>query len=256
MLEKFVSTGFFLVVLFNVSFGQFDIGPLVGFDVYKPFPKAKNSEEYYERFSNRIQFGLMAGGYFNYHITDKIGIATAVYYSLKGKTTDIEGVRWSNISRYNFVEAPLLFRYTWGQSMYAGIPYRPYFNFGPNVSYWMSGRGKLEGGATLNYKIVFDEPSYDIYTMSLRDVNRWIWGLDIGGGMEITVYDVQKLFLDFRIGIGHTFLGEPDSVNPNSINILGFDDDLKVHYRTFMVTVAYTFEIDFLKMRKGKSTIK
>ena len=90
--------------------------------------------------------------------------------------------------------------------------------------------------------------------MYITNPNRWQWALNFGLGMDYPVNKGQVMFIDFRTSFGSTDLGQHDS--EVFLPVLGFSDSMQVRYLEFIVSVAYTFEIDWISTLKGKSTNK
>jgi hypothetical protein len=112
-------------------------------------------------------------------------------------------------------------------------------------------------GPSNPYKIVFGEPpennsSFD--TMYITNAERWQWGLNFGLGMDYPVTKGQVVYVDLRLGLGGTNLGDFDS--QAQLPVLGFSDSMQVRFLEFVVSAAYTFEIDWISTRKGKSNVK
>ena len=64
------------------------------------------------------------------------------------------------------------------------------------------------------------------------------------------------MFFDFRLGLGGTNLGKHDAEVNLVPQVLGFSDSMDVHFLEFSLSAAYTFEVDWVKQFKGKSTVK
>jgi len=129
-----------------------------------------------------------------------------------------------------------------------------FFNIGPNIEYWLNGKGNLgAGGDPTKYNIVFDqEPDADFTTNYYNEVNRWLFGIDFGVGMEAPITSTQKVLVEMRFTFGQTNLGKDDS--SSTIEILGFQDDLRMNMKTLSVSAAYIFGFDLKESKMGRST--
>ena len=92
--------------------------------------------------------------------------------------------------------------------------------------------------------------------MYISNAKRWQWGLVAGVGVNYPIYKGQVVFIDLRAGVGGTNLDKHNSDAVLLPQILGFSDSLDVRFLEFSLSAAYTFEIDWVKKFKGKSTDK
>ena len=244
-----------LVAEAQVKSPKYHIGPKIGFNVYKSRFEFKEDENQYEQsIKTGYQLGMMVDlplkkSIFHFH--------GELYYSKKGKNTKIISSGLNNDATYNFIETPLLLRVSFIGGNVAAGELKFHFDIGPTISYWLGGKGQLfADGPVSEYKIKFGElpanPENEI--MYISNANRWQWGLAIGAGVDYPIVKHQYVFVDVRIGLGSTNLGEYDA---NAIYIpetLGFSESLDVRYLEFVLSVAYAFEIDWIQTRKGKSS--
>jgi hypothetical protein len=92
-------------------------------------------------------------------------------------------------------------------------------------------------------------PDFD--KMYLRDVNRWLFGIDIGVGFNAPLKRNRKLSTELRFTSGHTFFGTKYSASNRT---LGFTDNLRANEKVISLTVAYVIDVNVQEGRKGKST--
>ena len=234
------------------AYGQFYIGPKLGFQAYK---STFNFKEDGDIFDQKWKAGYQIGGTYDMPLTNIFNFAVELYFSKKGKKTTITDAGLTNDANYYFIEMPILlrFKFTGGQSP-AGI-INWHVDIGPKISYWLGGNGTIQGlGPTLEYKIKFGEPGgvTSFNTMYISKANRWQWGLNFGGGIEYPVVKQQKVYGDLRIGINSTNLAEFNG--EAQLPVLGFADSMDVRFLEIALSVGYVFEIDYKQTRKGKST--
>jgi len=140
-----------------------------------------------------------------------------------------------------------------------------YINAGPNISYWLGGKGKINaaelvenGEHPLNYKIEFgtrpDNSNPDI--LYIKDANRLQFGMNIGGGIVLEPASKQKIMIDFRYEIGHTRIGTPES--SQFVIPADYQDSLKGRNKGIRLSIMYLLEFSSSKheLNKGKSTKK
>jgi len=175
-------------------------------------------------------------------------------YSTKGRKLKFNNDEWTNKSIYHFVDMALLLRKSYKFKLEKNVPSFFFFNIGPDVSYWLNGRGKIiVEGKGYKYDIVFNkEHDGSFSTMYLNNVNRYLFGLNIGVGMKAPLLRKQYITAELRFTSGHTFLGKKDS---SYIEILTYEDTMKTNLKTLSLNVAYTLDFDVQQSRKGKSTL-
>jgi hypothetical protein len=114
----------------------------------------------------------------------------------------------------------------------------------------------VKAGGSYNYDVVFGEmpqsPSQpDFDKMYLHDVNRWLFGIDIGVGFNAPLRQNRKITTELRFTSGHTFFGSKTSASNRT---LGFTDNLRSNEKVISLTVAYVIDVNVQEGRKGKST--
>lgn len=252
MLRKFWLLSI-LMFFSGTAFSQFYIGPKFGLNVYKSKFNFPEDEEFFDQ---KWKLGYQIGGAFDLPLENIFHFHPELYYSRKGKKTEIIGTGITNNATYNFIEAPIYLRMSFeGGQGEAGTFYY-HIDIGPTISYWLGGKGTLDaGGPTFDYTIKFGETEDDApdNAMYITDANRWQWGLSIGFGTTYPVVRHQFVNVDLRIGIGGTHLAGLDG--EAHLPILGFVDSLDVSFLEISLSGSYVFEIDWAQTKKGKSTI-
>ncbi|MGK7392349.1 MAG: outer membrane beta-barrel protein [Candidatus Cyclobacteriaceae bacterium M2_1C_046] len=206
------------------------------------------------RLDDRFKVGWKIGGTVIFPLAEDFFFGMEGYYSRKGRKYKFDGTATNNAA-YNFIELSSYLRKSYKVSLGEGkLPGFFFFNVGPNIMYWINGRGTLEDAVSLDYEIQFSEPVNSDYSVNyMSDVNRWLFGLDFGAGFSFLTKKNQDVAIELRYTHGQTYLG---GENASVISILGFDDDLRGRYRVLHLSVAYLLDLDPQKLRKGKSTIK
>lgn len=234
------------------SLAQFEIGPKIGFQTFKTVFNYGPDKDFYK---SKFRVGYKFGGLIKVDLKPSFDLITDLTYARRGRSIEIRESRLRNIGKYNYIESSMMLRYKFEKMQYEGINYRIFAGLGPNFGYWINGKGEFgsKNGPTKEYKVVFGPDPINTETMNLVNTNRAQWGMDIGVGAIIEVYGQQKLIVDLRFTLGHTFLGDENSA---SIPILGFSDNLEANYRIISFSVTYVFEIDFSQLKQGSSTVK
>ncbi|HEX5169255.1 MAG TPA: outer membrane beta-barrel protein, partial [Cyclobacteriaceae bacterium] len=165
---------------------------------------------------------------------------------------------------YHYFEVPVLFTMHFKGHLGENREFKWYMGIGPNVSYWLGGKGVAKS-SDLQENFV-DQFKYSIAFSSRKDTqhpevvyydraNRFQFGLNVGAGLMFEPGERNKMMIDFRYGFDQTRLGKglADYQVPAD-----FNDNLRVRYRSFKVSVIYLteFNLDKKSRNKGKSTLK
>ena len=245
------------IVIFGCSiaptFGQkFSMGVKGGVLWNKPIFGDKGDKSLYE---HKIRFGYQLGGFISFPLKGKYDCVIEGGFAQRGRTFLFGNGSYQNKATYNFVEMALLLRREFKFNIGKNIPADWYFNVGPNISYWLSGKGTI--GSITNdgtkYKVVFNEPADlgDFKTIYLNDINRWLFGVNVGVGMHAPITKTQRVSIEARFMWGHTYYGAKNSA---SYSWVSFEDNLKANEKFLSLTAAYTFDFDLQKAKAGHST--
>jgi hypothetical protein len=207
-------------------------------------------------FSQEIKPGFYAAGLIVFPLKNDYSFLTEFGFSQKGRKILFNNDTWENNAAYYFGDAVMLLRRSFPLNLGANIPSQWFVNIGPHVNYWFSGRGKVSAGGSYNYTVVFGEmpqnpPGPDFDKMYLHEVNRWLFGIDIGVGFKAPLKQNRKIFTELRFTSGHTFFGNKNSASNRT---LGFTDNLRANEKVLSLTVAYVIDVNVQEGRKGKST--
>ncbi len=201
---------------------------------------------------SKYGLGYHAGLVVNAKVNDLISLQSEILFNqvtkrLKGIDNDE-----FNQEKYKFITVPLLLRV----SKKLGY-HQIYFNAGPNISYWVGGKGRLRTGELAEYKL--DELAYTISfdlekdnesVMVVSHPNRILLGLDVGIGGMLPM-GKSHLMLDLRYTLGHTNMAKPETTY---IGIPGFKDDLNYSNQVLSLSCAYLIDFDFFTLStKGKT---
>ena len=224
-------------------------GPLIS---WGSFGDKEDKAEY----SHKIKPGFYAAGLLFFPLKNKYSFQTEFGFSQRGRKITFNKDSWENSATYYFADASMMLRRSFPLNLGPNIPSQWFVNLGPRVSYWISGKGKVDAGGSYNYTVVFtempqevSEPDFD--KMYMRDVNRWLFGIDVGVGFNAPLKQNRKLSTELRFTSGHTFLGTKTSATNRT---LGFSDNLRANEKILTLTVAYTIDLNVQESRKGKST--
>ena len=133
---------FFLFFLSAIaSEAQVYVGPIAGGQL--SWTKFDN-EDYNDSYAVKPVWGYHAGANISMKVRNRFFLHTSFLYSVKGRR--IEGkqdILLSNKVRYNFVEIPVIYAVDFRGKLGGGKEFKYYFGVGPNISYWLGGRGRL-----------------------------------------------------------------------------------------------------------------
>ncbi len=211
-----------------------------------------------DEFSPSPTVGFNASGLVNFSLKKDYSFQSEFGFSRMGRKVHFNDHSWTNTATYNFLDFSMLLRRSFKLKVLKDIPSNWYFNIGPNIKYWLNGKGNLESpGLPQPYSIIFDSESKREYDkMYYYDVNRWLFGMDIGLGTNVGTLKGQQVMVELRFMYGHTYLGNKNSVTPESINVLGFDDNLLANFKVLSLTMAYTLDFYSGQSKMGKSNRK
>jgi hypothetical protein len=213
--------------------------------------------------------GFNAGAAFNFNIRERYFLHAEILYATKGRViTGDEELHDKLI--YNFIEVPLLYNIFFkGKINATNIKrFKWYVGFGPNVSYWLGGKGTIKhyeireyDGDPIDYKIKFGERSAVEEGKSdvvyINNANRLQLGLNLGGGILLEPANGGKVMFDLRFELGGSWFarkeGSHDMAFPAS-----YDDELRARSMGLRLSAMYLLEFNTDKKvrNKGKSTKK
>lgn len=250
-------SAFFFVGFFFLQFSaiaqKFDIGVLAGPQFYTVSFEDKDDRDIYD---SKFKIGYRAGAYILFPLENDFAWSVETFYSKKGRKleSNVDGIEFTNNANYSFLELSFLLRKEWDMTIIEGVKGKWFLNIGPNINYWISGKGKIDAAVDLDYKVKFEDGAGDYEYNYIRDGNRWLFGIDLGVGVDSQVIKSQKVELELRFTLGQTFLGTKDGSVP--VNDFQVDDNLRSNYRVLALVVRYGIGVDMQNAKKGKSTIK
>lgn len=240
---------------------QILIGPVAGPQVsWVSYDRNSDSKGLYKQ---RPVYGFHAGLGISFRVHKRFFLNTAFLYSTKGK--DLEGKEDKLLnfrSRYNYIDVPMVYTVEFLHKVGKVKQYKFFFGIGPNVSYWLGGKGYIENTQLseviidrINYKMVFDKEEND-YTddqMNIKAPNRFQFGLNFATGFVFEPLGYQKVSLTLRYELGGSYLS-PD--NPGTFRLTNeYKDDLRTHIQGLRISASYLIDLRNSESKKGKSTI-
>ena len=242
---------------------QVYLGPMAGGQL--SWAKFDNAD-LYDAYSIKPVIGYHAGANISLKVRKRFFLHTSILYSTKGKK--LEGHAdplLTNKVRYNYIDIPIIYAVDFRGRLSGGKEFKFYFGIGPNVSYWLGGKGKLYNSdldenaeyasRDLEYTIQFgdDQSDRSANLMNVEDPNRIQLGLNVASGIVFEPQPNQRVLLMLRYELGHSFLSTTGS------GIFGptyYEDILQSRNKGVRLSVSYMIDLKIENRKKGKSTIK
>ncbi|QSE96783.1 porin family protein [Fulvivirga lutea] len=244
---------FFIAFSIQLNAQKFDIGLLAGPQAYTVSFEDKDDRDEYD---SKIKLGYRAGAYILFPLENDFAWSVEGFFSRKGRNleSNFNGQDVVNNASYNFIELNFLLRKEFNLTLIKGLEGKWFLNIGPNINYWLSGKGTIDATVDLDYKVKFEDGPGDFEYNYIRDGNRWLFGIDFGIGIDNQIIKSQKVEAELRFTLGQTFLGAKDGSVP--VNDFQVNDNLRANYRVLALVIRYGIGVDFKNARKGKSTLK
>ncbi|MBI3482251.1 MAG: PorT family protein, partial [Bacteroidetes bacterium] len=221
--------------------------------VYTNFPDQRDT------LKSRIKLGFSVAGFVSFPMKKNCSFQAEGGFSQQGRsyTYGPSGDKWS--STYQFIDLSMALRKNFKLKIIKNIGTNWFVNAGPNINYWIGGKGSLVPyvGRTQNYSFAFDTPPGPDYTkIYLNNINRWLYGINIGIGFSAVTLKNQMILTELRMTWGQTYVGQKGSEFINGVNGIGDELSLKCNLKVLNLSVAYVFDRDLQKGKMGKSTKK
>lgn len=258
---------FVILFLCLTSFSQILVGPVVGSQVsWIKFDNSDNKNLY----SVKPVYGFHVGGSIAFRVQKRFFLQTSILYSQKGKV--IEGKldrALKNEATYQYIDIPMLYTAEFKAKIGRDKVYKVYIGAGPNISYWLGGKGVLQN-SDLNENLI-NPPNYDLpYTvtfgkdpstveqgeMNVEEANRFQLGLQISSGIIFEPWGKQKIMITGRYVLGHSFLSANSKGNFGLDGVLFYEDDLRSRTKEIALTLHYFIDLKVDERKKGKTTSK
>ncbi len=203
-----------------------------------------------DQFTSYPKLGFGGSAFINFPLKKDYSYLAEAGYAIKGRRTKLTNGDFFNTQTFHFAEVAMALRKSFNLRLVKNIPSKWFINIGPNIGYWISGSGKF---VETKYDIKFDlPPDGNLYVNYLSNINRWLFGIDVGIGADAPINRRQKVRLELRATFGQTYLGKKNS--GSSYATLSWEDTLKTNLTSLSFTAAYTLDFDRRAMKMGKST--
>ena len=213
-----------------------------------------------DTFSVKPSNGFAIAALIGFPLKNNYSVIIEGGFSQKGRVLREKGLL-DNHSTYRFVDGSLLLRKAYKFQLAKNIPGEWFVNIGPEVGYWLSGKGYFTaGGPRYPYEIEFDRaPDGDMGYLYYNSANRVFFSLVLGVGMKAPLRNNTAISAELRFISGHTNIGHNKYEYPVRewyASLLNYNDTMRMNLKTISLSVAYTYDFDKVEARKGKSTLK
>lgn len=205
-------------------------------------------------FDTKPKLGFAVGGLISFPLKNKYSFLSEVGFKQQGRRVTFNGNSWENNATYQYLDMSMALRKSFLIKIKEDVSTRAFFNVGPDIGYWLKGKGKIKTDVlSIDYEVVFDQPAdANFHHNYMNEVNRWIFGMDLGAGVDANITKTQRLLVELRFTYGHTYIGKKNG--SSFIDILGFEDNIKSNFKTLTLSGSYFFDFDLKKSKLGKST--
>lgn len=255
----------FAAIIITVPFtsAQVYVGPMAGGQLsWTKF----NDKDFYDSYKIKPVWGFHAGANISLKVRNRFFLHTSFLYATKGRSVESkQDPLLKNKVNYKFIEVPIVYAVDFRARLGGGKEFKYYFGIGPNISYWLGGKGKLYNSdleenaefasKDLEYSIVFKQDPATMASdeMNVAEPNRFQLGLNIASGFVFEPAPNQKILFMLRYEVGHSFF----SATSNGAFVpTYYQDVLQARNMGIRASVSYLFDLRTDNRKKGKSTIK
>ncbi len=240
--------------------GQVYVGPVAGGQI--SWTKLDN-RDYYNFYKIKPVLGYHGGANLSLKVRNRFFLHASFLYSTKGKK--VEGRAdplLKNVVRYNFIEVPVIYAVDFRAQIGKGKAFKYYFGLGPNISYWLGGKGKLYNSdldenadfssRDLEYTIVFRKDADQARTdqMNVSEPNRFQLGLNAASGLVFEPGRNQRVLLMIRYELGHSFFSKTSN---GTFIPTYYEDLLQSRSKGLKISLSYMIDLHVQDRKRGKS---
>jgi hypothetical protein len=245
------------------------IGPVAGGQYSWTSFSDKDYKDYYK--VNGV-WGFHAGAQVSFRVHKRFFLHTSLLYSQKGKVLKGKGnfdllpaeYHLTKLTaKYNYLELPIIYTVEFRKVSKSGKLFKWYLGAGPNLSYWLNGKGTIENqetdepsdGGVQKYKVVFHKNPGDVSPgeMVVQSPNRFQFGVNVMAGLVFEPLPKQEFMLSLRYEFGHTNLSQ-DSQGTFYSTL--YKDNMQIRNEGLRISLAYLLDTNVEQRKKGRSTIK
>lgn len=219
-------------------------------------------------YRSQPKIGFQGGASVQIKMQKRFFLESSLLYVRRGKNlkSNLDGL-FQNKATYHYIDLPILFtkefRVRFGKSRF----YNWYIGAGPNVSYWLGGKGVLNASDleenlinppayNLPYTVTFEDSPAEIPlgNMNVSNPNRIQLGLNFSWGVVFEPNKFNKMMFTTRYLLGHSFYSPDEDGKFWLDGLLFYDDDMQVRNHMLSMSLFYFFDLKLDARNKGKST--
>jgi Outer membrane protein beta-barrel domain len=258
----------FIFLFFFISLkAQILVGPVAGGQLgWISFDNKDNNKLY----NTSPYVGFHAGLSISFQMQKKIFLQSSILYYQRGKT--LEGKVDQLLKQeatYKYIDMPILFTREFKSKFGKDKFYKWYVGAGPNVSYWLSGKGLFKN-SDLNENGI-NPPNYDLPyivtfgkdpqtvqqgEMNVENPNRIQLGLILSCGLIFEPVGLNKFMVTARYEFGGSFMSQDSKGDFGLPGVLYYKDDLQTTNQGLALSLYYFIDLKTDQKNKGKSTSK
>lgn len=253
----------FLFLLTSASLccsGQVYVGPVVGGQ--RSWTKF-DEKDFDDAYTIKPVWGYHAGANLSVKVRNRFFLHASFLYSTKGRK--VEGKAdplLRNTVRYNFIEVPIIYAVDFRGRIGHRKDFKYYLGMGPNISYWLGGKGKLYNSdldenadfssRDLEYSIVFGKNPDQATNnqMNVTDANRFQLGLNVASGLVFEPAPNQRILVMLRYELGHSFLSR---TGKGTFVPTYYEDVLQSRNKGIRLSVSYMIDLRIEERKRGKT---
>ncbi len=162
----------------------------------------------------------------------------------------------------HMIELPVTFRMNFDGRLW-NLKYQYFLGAGPNVSYWLFSKGKLDSSELqevdlppVKYSAAFEAYGENASSdkLYIEDPNRIQLGINVVAGVMLEPSEGNAIKFDVRFDYGHSYFAKTDyGIYPD---VIDYSEPLRARYSAIKVGVAYILDTKVSERKKGKSTFK
>jgi hypothetical protein len=239
------------------AYSQILVGPVAGANYsWVSHYRINQSGNY----TSKGVFGYHAGVQGTFKVRNRFFLHSSILYSTKGKDVKAVDVDHHVNATYRYIDVPIVYAIDFLGSTKGGKQFKYFLGVGPNVSYWLGGKGSFSNAETLetiytptiNYSLVFKKNMDDISSnqMNVETPNRIQLGLVFETGIQLEPHPRKRVKLSLRYELGHSNLSR--EADGQLLGILG-SDEMQANNQGFRFSVAYLYDTKIADRKKGKS---
>jgi hypothetical protein len=241
-----------------VSHSQIFVGPVAGGNIsWINFGDKDLKKEY----KVKPVFGYHAGAQFSFRVRKRFFLHTSFIYSTKGKILEGKNQPLDLKARYSYIEMPIVYTVNFKGTI-GKKPFKYFAGLGPNVSYWLSGKGTIENtdthefsntGAVVDYTVKFNKDPQQVgdEEMIVERPNRIQLGLNFTIGLVFEPAQDRELMVTLRYERGHSYMARETD---GQFKATYYDDSMQTRNQGLRLSVAYMIDLKVEQRKKGKTT--